>query len=86
MKGGLCPRCGSHDVYRSFKPAPLSAGNWIFIRLGLFRNKVVHLTHYACGQCYYIESFVADEKSMQNIRDEWTPMSSQKSKRKNDKR
>ncbi|MDQ7025723.1 MAG: hypothetical protein Q9P44_09205 [Anaerolineae bacterium] len=85
MKSGKCPKCGSSDIYRSHKPGNEGRiGNWLFIKGEFFRNKGAHLIHYACGQCNTIESYVADDESMQNIREEWIPMNPRKSKRKND--
>jgi hypothetical protein len=85
MKSGKCPKCGSENIYRSPKRRPAGySGNKILIKLGWFANKGANLTHYVCEHCNYIESYVADEKSMQSIREEWTSLNPRKSKRKND--
>ena len=85
MKSGTCPKCGSSEIYRSPNKKRLGLeGYSIFIKSGWFTQTYTHLIYYVCGQCRYVQCIVADAKSANNIRKEWTPMNPRKSKRKND--
>ena len=85
MKSGTCPKCGSSEIYQSPQQGARGyVGNWIFIKFTLWKNKGAYLIHYACAECQYIESYVADDASMRNIREEWIPLNLQKAKRKNE--
>ena len=89
MKSGKCPKCGSGDIYvghsKNFMGVSL-VGNYILLNQSSgFRGKFAKLNHYACASCNYIEAYVADNESMQNIKEEWKPMNpKEKRKRKND--
>lgn len=65
MKSGTCPKCNSLDIYSSEEQADGALdGNYILVRTGLLRNDYIKLIYCACGQCQYIESYVADDESM----------------------
>jgi predicted nucleic-acid-binding Zn-ribbon protein len=84
MKSGKCPKCGSGDIYVSSPKLSLgsaSTGHSIFMKRGMVLNKMALLRHYACASCKYTESYIADDKSMKYIKEEWQAMN-QKSKRK----
>lgn len=76
MKSGICPKCGSDEVYKSHKISrSLYPGNRIMIKMGLMKNSMAILVHYVCTNCRYIESYVAhDDTSLNNIKDEWLPV------------
>jgi predicted nucleic-acid-binding Zn-ribbon protein len=82
MKSGKCPKCGSENIYVS--GLSRTTGSLILLKMGFFENKVASLIHYVCDDCQYSESYVADDESMKNIREHWTPMNPHKAKRKND--
>ena len=84
MKSGKCPKCGSENIYCSLPQPIIGIGNFILIKWGFLKNIFATLIHYVCDDCQYTESYIADDKSMNNIREEWTPMNPPKSKRKND--
>ena len=85
MKSGKCPKCGSENIYQSVRPKVYNTfGNFIYIKIGFLKNRGANLIHYACDDCQYLESYVADDESMNTIREAWTPMNPRKSKRKND--
>jgi predicted nucleic-acid-binding Zn-ribbon protein len=84
MKSGKCPKCGSSEIYFSDEIITEQTGKAIFIKHGMFVNTVAKLENYACGQCNYVESYIGDEESMENIRRNWQPLNPRKSKQKND--
>lgn len=90
MKSGKCPKCDSGDIYvstplKTIAGVPL-LGSAIFMeRFSWTTPKSAILIHYACASCNYIESYVFDDESMQNIKEEWKPINPKtKRKRKND--
>lgn len=71
MKKGLCPKCGSREVYSgtdiSFKRGmnnsntiPLGSMNW-----------PAPLDNYVCASCGYLESYLAREKDLEAVRKKW---------------
>lgn len=76
MLAGICPKCGSRSIYRSVKinDAGLSKGNHIQVHQGILTGKFVNLVHYGCGGCGYLESYLADEKSIEYMREYWEPL------------
>lgn len=89
MRDGICPECGSGDIYVSKPPKFFNEqakyGNAVYVNgMALFPNHA-KLIHYVCASCQYIASYVADDTSMRSIKGEWTPISQlEKRKRKND--
>ena len=82
LRSGTCPKCGSKNILVSKQPKNWNTltGQAIFVK-GM-PPKVAHLRHYVCADCRFIESYVAGEESMNNILEEWYPLS-EKQKRKN---
>ena len=72
MKNGICPKCNSKEVYRSFSESSLNAGlraddGVLMINLrkeskGLFGDDFTLITveGYLCRNCGYVESYVGD--------------------------
>jgi predicted nucleic-acid-binding Zn-ribbon protein len=86
MKDGICPKCGSDEIYtggpmKSFLGVPLVGSTILLSNFKKTNSVRIDLTLYGCSNCGYIESYAADEKSIQNMIDEWQPL---KPKRKND--
>lgn len=78
MKSGICPKCGSNEIYTNKKLQPFNSillkFAWQWIR--------AYLRRYVCAACGYIESYVADEESLKHILEEFEPLN--KEKRKNE--
>lgn len=70
MKDGVCPECGSTEIYQS---------------VGRYNNKIVlfenaQLDIYVCGVCGYLAEFIQHGRHLDHVRSNWTPVN----KRKND--
>jgi predicted RNA-binding Zn-ribbon protein involved in translation (DUF1610 family) len=78
MKSGICPKCGSNEIYTNKKlqlfNALLLKFNWGWIR--------AYSSRYVCASCGYTESYIEDYESMKNIREVYEPLN--KEKRKNE--
>jgi predicted nucleic-acid-binding Zn-ribbon protein len=78
MKSGKCPRCGSAEIYHSkdfLDPNdPQTNIYYIQIEIGSRETALVRIVYYVCGQCNHMETYVADDSSMQNILREWKPL------------
>lgn len=59
-------------------------GHYIRLKPTFWKYRRAYLVHYACAECHYVESYVADNESMRNIREEWMLLNPQKAKRKNE--
>lgn len=55
MKSGICPKCGSSDVW-----CKTSMGYRGALMLGLFTS--IPLTDYVCAECGYVESYVKEDQ------------------------
>ncbi len=70
MKNGTCPLCGGKEIY-SGTGVQWKAGthNYNCIPVSLFRAAA--LDNYVCGQCGYVQSFIAKEKDLAAIKKKW---------------
>lgn len=70
MKNSHCPKCGSNDIYDGSKIFNKSGGhNSNSIPLSLFTHAT--LDNYVCGQCGYVESYVAERSKLEKIIESW---------------
>ncbi len=71
MKKGLCPKCGSREVYSgadiSFKRGMNNSNT---IPLGGM-SMPAPLENYVCGACGYLESYLYREKDLEAVRKKW---------------
>jgi predicted nucleic-acid-binding Zn-ribbon protein len=78
MREGICPKCGSNEIYKNKKLQPLNSlllkFAWGWIR--------AYMNRYVCASCGYTEAYIEDETSMQNIIKVFEPLN--KEKRKNE--
>ncbi len=68
MKNGVCPKCGSRDVYRG--PVGLGAitaamGDGTRLDTGVLSG--INLTNYVCCGCGYVEKYVADPSQLKEV-------------------
>jgi ribosomal protein S27AE len=74
MKNGTCLKCGSNEVYFNpqaglmMTPAGMNA---IPIKGSLFTS-TAELNNYVCGQCGYVESYILNNRKLQEIVKHWT--------------
>lgn len=54
MKSGICPKCGSHDIYAK-REQRRYAGN--FIKFDVWHGAIPDI--YICGQCGFVEKYIS---------------------------
>lgn len=74
MKDGICPKCGSTEIYWRTEGDHSSKA--------VLGNDVYKLTYYGCMNCRYVESYLPEKVPVEMIRQFW--MSLKRNKRKND--
>lgn len=71
MRDGICPNCGSNKILVSKQPKINNGVNsfvgW-FIKL---RKNNIILRHYACKECYLLQTYIDDYESMISAMTEW---------------
>ncbi|MGB7337383.1 MAG: hypothetical protein WBC91_00710 [Phototrophicaceae bacterium] len=66
MRAGICPKCGSHDVYKRHNAWYLSGGDKTGIKM-LHENYAEYTavpTVYLCTDCGYFESYLEDDHAL----------------------
>lgn len=80
MRSGICPKCGSDEVYAgtevTFKSGPYSTNT---IPINFWGN--ASLDNYVCGECGYVESYIAKDSDLRRIRNNWPLVNGRKRKR-----
>jgi predicted nucleic-acid-binding Zn-ribbon protein len=72
MKKGTCPKCQSKEIY---------CGAQVSMKSGFHNSNTIPVTgfraasldNYVCGQCGFVESYIAKEKDLAAIRKKWPP-------------
>jgi predicted nucleic-acid-binding Zn-ribbon protein len=75
MLDGICPKCGSHDVYCDVNiPGKDNSHriDTIMVKAAFLLPSFAVLDNYVCVQCGYLESYVPFPESLQTIADNWT--------------
>ena len=70
MKNGICPRCGGKEIF---------AGTRVLYKSGMQHSNTIpvsffcmaKLNNFVCGQCGYVESYIAKEKDLATIKKKW---------------
>jgi hypothetical protein len=78
MRSGVCPKCGSEEVYVG-PPSSLLAKRYNIIPITIWFYAV--LDYYVCANCGYVESYIIDEGKLRKISQKWPRVSEQKKKR-----
>jgi predicted RNA-binding Zn-ribbon protein involved in translation (DUF1610 family) len=74
MLDGICPKCGSNDVYsdvnldKSWYRDILKA---VMMKGGLVAN-LAYLENFVCVQCGHVESYISDPNKLPDIAQNWT--------------
>jgi hypothetical protein len=68
MKNGLCPKCGSAEVYRR---AGDPYGHELITLKGEVFSKGIAPDKYLCGVCGYLEYYVSLQEDIQIVRENW---------------
>jgi len=70
MKNGTCPLCGGKEIFSGAKVRfKTGMHNSNTIPVSMFCSAV--LDNYVCGQCGYVQSFIAKEKDLAAIKKKW---------------
>ncbi len=70
MKDGKCPRCGASDIY-SGSDLPLKGGPFSSNSIPISLTSMAPLDNYVCTACGLVESYIADEKKLKEIKSKW---------------
>jgi len=74
MLNGICPKCGSEDVYSGANVSMKMNGygmNSVPIK-GRFSPSLAALDNYVCISCGYVESYIADSRKREEIAQNWS--------------
>jgi predicted nucleic-acid-binding Zn-ribbon protein len=70
MKNGICPRCGGKEIFSGSAVFNKSGNHFSnTIPVSLFRGAT--LDNFVCGQCGYVESYIAKEKDLAAVKKKW---------------
>ena len=89
MKSGVCPKCGSRNIYtnigNSKKSKFVAQGHGLLISQSYLRGfNFVSFDDYVCTDCGYVESYILNEEKLKDIRDLWSRIGEDNQKRKHD--
>jgi predicted nucleic-acid-binding Zn-ribbon protein len=70
MKNGVCPRCGGKEIFN---------GSGVLNKSGMQHSNTIPvsffhmaiLNNFVCGQCGYVESYIAKGKDLATIKKKW---------------
>jgi rubredoxin len=70
MKNGTCPLCGGKEIFSGAEVKGKSGmHDSNCIPVSIFRGAT--LDNFVCGQCGYVQSFIAKEKDLAAIKKKW---------------
>jgi predicted nucleic-acid-binding Zn-ribbon protein len=81
MRSGICPKCGSSDVYAGTELGYNKSGSNYSNTIPISFWYTAALDNYVCGQCGYVESYIAKESDLRRIREKWPLVLEIKAKR-----
>lgn len=70
MKNGTCPLCGAKEIY-SGASVKGKSGMDFSNTIPVSALHAAVLDNYVCGQCGYVQSFIAKEKHLLLIKRKW---------------
>jgi len=70
MKNGVCPKCQSREVY-SGAQLKWKSGIHSVNSIPVNSFRLAPLDNYVCGQCAYVESYIAKESDLSAIKKKW---------------
>ena len=71
MKDGICPKCGSDNVFSAPK-LPLTGGPFASNSIPVSLTSMAALDNYVCADCGLVESYVADAGKLKTVAEKWT--------------
>jgi len=70
MKNGICPNCQGKEIFSGAAVKGKAGMNFSnTIPVTTFRAAV--LDNYVCGQCGFVQSYIAKEKDLSAIKKKW---------------
>jgi predicted nucleic-acid-binding Zn-ribbon protein len=76
MLNGICPKCGSHEVYTDAnmpnRAAYIRGVQMLITQTRLFMPGKAILDDYVCVRCGYHESYLQDSNKLQEIVENWS--------------
>jgi uncharacterized Zn finger protein len=63
MKSGICPKCGSEEVYKR------KSGGYTTVMITRFTGVITY--YYVCAECGYVESYIEERDKLETIRKKW---------------
>lgn len=77
MRNGVCPKCGSNEIY--MRAENKGGENVNSIPLGGFWSiRYFGLDNYICVECGYVESYISSPNALQAIAGEWQRVGGEK--------
>ncbi len=76
MKSGVCPKCGSDEVYVNLSSSTVYSN---IVPISFFSS--TRHDFYVCANCGYIENYIPDEKALRKIAQKWQRVGDLKKKR-----
>jgi len=76
MQDGICPKCGSHDVYSDYDHPKHPQPDTTTVKIGQFTEPVTFSDNYVCIDCGYTESYVTDPNRLKDIASSWIKVGS----------
>jgi len=70
LKGHKCPKCGSTDIFAGTDVYPKS-GPFTSNSIPISLTSIAALDNYVCGECGYVESYVAETEKLKEISKKW---------------
>ena len=79
MRNGICPKCGSQDIYTNTEVGPVSSvyGVQALPVRGALKTEFARLVTYVCAICGYAESYVQGSHSIAEITRHWKKVETQ---------
>ena len=70
MKSGICPKCGSDNVYSS-QHLPLKGGPFASNSIPVSLTSMAALDNYVCTDCGLVERYIADADKLEAVAKKW---------------
>ncbi len=75
MMDGVCPKCGSNEIYTDSTILGKRNGyglNQVAAHAGFLAPHLVEYDNYLCAQCGYLERYVTNAANRQRLVEHWT--------------
>ncbi len=70
MKSGVCPKCGSNNVFSAQK-LPLKGGPFGSNSIPISLTSMAPLDNFVCTDCGLVESYIADADKLKAVAEKW---------------